>query len=65
VDNEIGKVLIKCPSTGKDVATGFAMSQEDWEVANIKVAAFKCRECGDMHNWSKHDGRLVFPAKKK
>ena len=63
--DEIRKVLVKCPSTSKDVATGFTMSQSDWDVADIKAAAFKCRECGDIHTWSKQDGRLGIPASNK
>jgi len=65
MDDEIGRVLVKCPSTDKDVPTGFTMSQSDWEVASIKAAAFTCKECGEMHTWSKQDGRLVMPARKK
>ena len=62
---EIGKVVVKCPATDKDVLTGFSMSQDDWDVATIKAAAFRCKECGDLHTWTKQDGRLVIPARKK
>jgi hypothetical protein len=48
------RVMIRCPATGNEVATGFtAMSSRDFDRMRLELLMFKCRSCGDEHIWSK------------
>jgi endogenous inhibitor of DNA gyrase (YacG/DUF329 family) len=46
-------IMIKCPKTGKDVATGIKMEKTDFDSSEMSGNSVKCPHCGDMHVWDK------------
>jgi endogenous inhibitor of DNA gyrase (YacG/DUF329 family) len=57
----MGEVMIKCPDTGRSVATGIAMDRASFEdPANILENNMlgNCPVCGKDHVWSKMDAFL-------
>lgn len=50
-------LLIKCPSTGKDVPTGFTMDRASFEepTNTIENCSVPCPYCRQVHVWSKAD----------
>jgi len=53
------KVVITCPNTGRDVPTGFAMTEPVFAVATLYNVKLRCPQCGLSHYWSVRDARLV------
>lgn len=53
-------VIMTCPTTGKDVSTGFDIDKRSWdEPTNTMTGnSFQCPACGTMHTWDKKDARL-------
>jgi hypothetical protein len=56
----MAKVMIICPTTGKTVATGFAMTREAFESPTFHIAreSTDCFACGRSHEWSTKDAFL-------
>ena len=52
------EVLIKCPSTGKPIPTGIAMSKQLFESAMMQGNSVQCPHCQQMHTWDKGDAYL-------
>lgn len=49
-------VMIKCPATGKAVPTGFSLSKETFESAQMNGNSFgPCPACRGTHTWDKKD----------
>lgn len=47
-------VMIKCPKTGKAVATGVAMDKRGFESAELTGNTFgPCPACNESHTWDK------------
>ena len=55
----MGKIMIKCPSTGKDIPTGMEADKTAFELSDYKNHSVMCPVCGKSHNWSKKDAWLV------
>lgn len=55
--NPYKMIMMKCPSTGKDVATGINSSYfEMWDDRPPEDGAeFTCPECGQKHRFNKSD----------
>ena len=49
-------VMIKCPTTGKPIATGLATESLDAEPLRDEVVS--CPECGEDHVWQREDAYL-------
>ena len=55
----MNRILIKCPTTGKLVYTGFAMDVQTFEMLPIEEQdPIKCPACKQMHRWKKRDAIL-------
>ena len=51
-----GMVMIKCPKTGKPVATGIDMKIKSFETVTLRDNTFAaCPACNGMHTWDKKD----------
>ncbi len=51
-------VMIKCPTTGKDVSTGMSMDQQSFQTATLSNNSVRCSACGKDHVWNKKDAFL-------
>ena len=50
----MGQVLIKCPTTGKPLATGMAMPKAAFQASSFQNNTVgPCPHCGRSHTWSK------------
>jgi hypothetical protein len=59
VGSRVATVMITCPATGQDVATGFsALSAADFERMRFELLMVKCPWCTHVHVWSKCDAFL-------
>lgn len=53
--------MIKCPDTGKPLATGFGMDKQSFESPGMVLKDNQvgpCPHCGGSHVWSKEDAWL-------
>jgi hypothetical protein len=56
---QLHPLIVTCPETGKELYTGFAMSQRAFELAQLHDVPVKgCPHCGGKHLWSIEDARL-------
>lgn len=53
----MGRVMIRCPKTGKPAFTGMDMPKETVESDDITMSgnSFQCDRCGQMHTWDMKD----------
>ena len=59
VEERVNRILIKCPTTGKLIYTGFAMDMETFEASPIEeMDPVECPACHKMHRWRKRDAIL-------
>jgi hypothetical protein len=54
----LNRILIKCPTTGKYVYTGFTMEPALFDVTPIEAYPVECPHCRQMHAWQKKDAFL-------
>jgi hypothetical protein len=55
-EEDLNRIVIKCPSTGTLVYTGFAMDQETFATIPIEqMDPIECPACHRMHRWTKKD----------
>jgi hypothetical protein len=52
------EVLINCPSTGKPIDTGIALSKQLFESTTMRENTVHCPHCQQMHTWNKEDAYL-------
>lgn len=52
------EVLIDCPSTGKPIETGIALSKRHFESADMRDNSIQCPHCRQTHTWDKEDAYL-------
>lgn len=52
------EVLIDCPTTGKPIYTGIALSKQTFEGAAMQGNTVQCPHCQQMHTWDKEDAYL-------
>lgn len=48
-------VMIRCPVTGDEVPTGFAMDRAGFDSSELNDNSVECAACGEIHTWSKRD----------
>ena len=46
-------IMVKCPKTGKDIATGIAMDKKAFESSEMSNNNIACPHCGETHVWNK------------
>jgi hypothetical protein len=51
-------ILVNCPSTGKPIDTGIALSKELFETATLQGNTVQCPHCRQVHTWDKKDAYL-------
>lgn len=52
------EVLIRCPATGKLLATGIALDVDCFQRAELLDLTIFCHFCGKQHTWRKEDAFL-------
>jgi hypothetical protein len=45
-------VMIRCPTTAKNVPTGIAMDEQSFKTASMSGNSLQCPACGEMHTWA-------------
>lgn len=51
----MGRIVIKCPNTGKTVPTGMGADKKSFESSTYGSNTMHCSACGGFHTWSKED----------
>jgi hypothetical protein len=54
----MGTIVIKCPTTGKEINTGVGMDKRAFKIAVLDSNSIKCPHCSQTHVWSKKDAIL-------
>ena len=53
-------LIITCPTTHKDIDTGYAMTKEAFDASKLRNCRLKkCPRCGKTHIWRIQDARLL------
>jgi hypothetical protein len=47
----MGAVMIKCPDTGRDIATGMYADRDSFAATPVFFARVRCPQCGAEHEW--------------
>jgi hypothetical protein len=59
VEESVNRIVIKCPTTGKMIYTGFSMDPQTFEASPIEeMDPIVCPACHQTHKWSKKDARF-------
>jgi endogenous inhibitor of DNA gyrase (YacG/DUF329 family) len=58
----MGVVMIKCPTTGRDVTTGIDTDQITFDGLPDVLSHSRCPVCGLEHAWSKREAHLAEPG---
>jgi len=53
----MGMIMIRCPATGRGVATGIEVCATDQ--LPVVTATTRCPACGRMHRWTKNEAWLA------
>ena len=51
----MGDVVIKCPATGRTIATGLTSDREQFECSPVFFADAYCSICNANHRWFARD----------
>jgi len=51
----IRRLLVRCPSTSKLVATGQTIDEQLWAGTPRRTGKFTCPHCNRVHSWVKKD----------
>ena len=54
----LGKVMVKCPATGRELSTGVEMDTITFQGLTAGSFQIKCPICGIDHTWSMRDAWL-------
>ena len=54
----MGMVTIRCPNTGRSVATGIVLTPEQFARGQLGRNVLRCTACGRVHHWSREDAEL-------
>jgi transposase-like protein len=59
-ETRMATLLIKCPTSGKSVPTGFGMDPVSFAEPTNQLFgnSFRCPACGKIHTWDKKDAFL-------
>jgi hypothetical protein len=49
------RLLVRCPSTAKLIATGQTIEEEIWADTKLKAHNISCPHCQSTHAWKKED----------
>jgi hypothetical protein len=52
------QVVIRCPVTGREIATGLTADPKTWKDRHIGLNRVSCPACKQIHAWSKGDATL-------
>ena len=55
-------VMVKCPSTGRELSTGVEMDEETFQHLSDISSQMRCPICGIDHIWSTREAWLGNPA---
>lgn len=56
---DMSQVVIRCPTSGREVATGISMDEASFESSTLENNVLgNCPACGGDHVWSKEDAFL-------
>jgi hypothetical protein len=47
----MGAVMIRCPTTGRDIPTGIVMDRESFRATPVFFAQVDCPICRTKHEW--------------
>ena len=53
--------MIKCPRTGRAIATGIGMSRDTFKTSTLTHNSVRCPACGQTHTWDKKDAWVQDP----
>jgi hypothetical protein len=53
--NTLRRLLVRCPSTSKLIATGETIEEPLWAAISSKAGKFTCPHCHKVHAWVKND----------
>jgi hypothetical protein len=51
----MGAVMVKCPTTGRNIATGIVADRVSFNAAPVFFAVVYCRICRTEHEWFAKD----------
>jgi predicted RNA-binding Zn-ribbon protein involved in translation (DUF1610 family) len=51
-------IMMRCPKSGKEVATGIVMDKAAFESSEMSDNGVKCPHCGETHVWNKAQARV-------
>jgi len=51
----MGAVMIRCPQTGREIATGFAMDTAEFQRSPVFFSRVQCPLCQRVHEWFAKD----------
>jgi hypothetical protein len=54
----MGMLLVRCPATGKEIASGVEIDLQSLEKTPAFTGSIHCPFCGIEHAWSKIDARI-------
>ena len=55
----MGVLVIKCPNTGRDVATGIQVDSATFARMPNEVTETRCPHCRTKHSWRPRDAKYV------
>ena len=50
-ENMMGAVMVRCPRTGRDIATGMVSDRESFRAMPVFFARVYCPSCQTEHEW--------------
>jgi hypothetical protein len=58
----MGTVMIRCPTTGRDISTGIVADRDDFASSSVFFARSHCPICGVVHEWFATDAWVEEPS---
>jgi hypothetical protein len=55
----MGTLVIKCPNTGRDIATGVQVDSSTFARMPNEVLETRCPHCRTKHSWRPRDAKFV------
>ena len=55
----MSSLMIKCPTTGKEIPTGIDTDQFSLKLTEDVVSSTFCPHCSQAHEWRKHEAWLA------
>jgi endogenous inhibitor of DNA gyrase (YacG/DUF329 family) len=55
----MGLLMLKCPTTGREVSSGIHVEEDGLEMLADTVTQAACPHCGASHGWSTHAASLA------